>query len=75
MHAKHRREIAKYAVDAILSRPGSTNPKKNKKNYFNIFFFRVFKFTWKMWNILKRMKNIFSDFYFSFNSADSASFM
>ena len=36
---------------------------QNKIWFF--FFSKVFKFTWNMWNVLKRMKNHFSDFYFS----------
>ena len=35
----------------------------NKKK--SIFFSKVFKFTWKMRNVLKRMKNQLADFYFS----------
>ena len=66
--------IAKYTIDANLFRLGSTNPKKIPSPWMLfdgepspppkiIFFSKVFKFTWKIWNRPNRKKNQISDFY------------
>ena len=58
-------------VKAPFSVKARSPTKKKKLNFFSskifqyLFFSKVFKFTWKMWNMLNRKKKQISDFYFS----------
>ena len=65
--------VAKYAVDANLFRLGSIKPKKKSSPwifFIEFFFSNFFQYLKKckfehLRNVLKQMKNQFSDFYLS----------
>jgi len=51
-----------FPTHSVFFMPSSP-PKQKIGIFFNIFFFKVFKFTWKIRNRLNRTKNQISDFY------------
>ena len=64
MHICKPRAVVQSQVYGSMGK--TKNAKILKKKIIQIFFSpKVFKFTWYMRNVLKRMKNEFSDLYFS----------